>query len=133
MTLLIFAKSRDAVVLTADGRSNRRFSGQIVVSNDRLPKLFPHDSLPLAVGHHGENILDGVPICRNNVAPAGSIPPHGLNRDLVQSPRSCRAASASEPESNPSWWRRNSTEVMSASRTGRSTAASSNIENASSI
>jgi hypothetical protein len=61
MTLLISAKYRNGVILTADGRSVRRDSrggheGH-EIETDKLQKIFPHESLPLVVAHHGENLI----------------------------------------------------------------------------
>jgi hypothetical protein len=64
MTLLISAKYLDGVILTADGRSIQRDSGNVRRTTDSLQKIFPHESLPVVMAHHGENLIRGVPITK---------------------------------------------------------------------
>jgi hypothetical protein len=59
MTLLISAKFSDGILVTADGRSNLTTSAGHSVKTETLQKIFPHRTLPVALAHHGENVLDG--------------------------------------------------------------------------
>ncbi len=62
MTLLISAKFANGIVVTADGRSNLTTAAGHSVTTDTLKKIFPHPTLPVAIAHHGENKLNGVPV-----------------------------------------------------------------------
>jgi hypothetical protein len=62
MTLLIASIRRADVVLTADGRSTRRTDGVVTGVDDRYVKIHPVPEHPLAVAHHGENLLAGRPV-----------------------------------------------------------------------
>jgi len=56
--VLTGALSNVAVVLTADGRCRKEDRGTVTVV-DNLQKIFPLPGVPLAVAHHGQNIMGG--------------------------------------------------------------------------
>lgn len=58
MTLLIGTLSKSNVVLTADGRCRKDDGGYVTIV-DKLQKIFPLPGFPLAVAHHGQNIIAG--------------------------------------------------------------------------
>lgn len=62
MTLLIGTVSRDNIVLTADGLSSPNPQTGAGISAQDFQKIFPVSNLPVAVVHHGFNILDGLPV-----------------------------------------------------------------------
>ncbi len=62
MTLILTSVRRAEVLLTADGRSTVWRGGQVVRTIDDLQKIFPVPDHPLAVAHHGENVLDDKPV-----------------------------------------------------------------------
>jgi hypothetical protein len=62
MTLLIGTISKNCVVLTADGISRPNPITGGGEKKDDLQKIFPHESLPIAIVHHGFNIIDGQPV-----------------------------------------------------------------------
>ena len=62
MTLILTSIRRADVVVTADGRSILWRGGEPAQVNDRLQKIFPVPDHPLAVMHHGENVLDDRPV-----------------------------------------------------------------------
>lgn len=62
MTLLLAARARNHILLTADGRCSVTNGGERRSTSDTLQKIFPVDNRSIAVVHHGENILSGQPI-----------------------------------------------------------------------
>jgi hypothetical protein len=62
MTLILTSIRPADVVMTSDGRSILWKNGQPDSFNDRLQKIFPVPDHPLAVAHHGENLLDDKPV-----------------------------------------------------------------------
>jgi hypothetical protein len=62
MTLILTSIRPADVVVTADGRSILWKDGKPAQVNDRLQKIFPVPDHPLAVMHHGENVLDDRPV-----------------------------------------------------------------------
>lgn len=62
MTLLIASIRRAEVVLTADGRCTHRANGKVTSIEDNYQKLHPIPEHPLAIAHHGENLLNGKPV-----------------------------------------------------------------------
>ena len=59
MTLLIGTVSRTAIVLTSDGQSKRNPITGAGLDSDTFQKIFPLPSIPIALVHHGLNILGG--------------------------------------------------------------------------
>lgn len=59
MTLLIGTVSKSNIVLTADGLSRVNPHTGAGVSTDSFQKIFPVADAPVAILHHGLNILDG--------------------------------------------------------------------------
>lgn len=59
MTLLIGTVSHSAVVLTSDVQSKRNPITGAGIDSDTFQKIFPLPSIPVAVVHHGLNILGG--------------------------------------------------------------------------
>ena len=59
MTLLIGTISKSNIVLTADGLSRANQITGAGVESDNFQKLFPSSELPIAIAHHGFNILSG--------------------------------------------------------------------------
>ena len=59
MTLLIGTVSKSNVVLTADGLSRLNPSTGAGISTESFQKIFPAMDTPVAILHHGFNILDG--------------------------------------------------------------------------
>lgn len=57
MTLLIGTRAENNIVLTADGLSRRG----AVIESENLQKIFPHSTLPVAIAHHGLNIINQKP------------------------------------------------------------------------
>jgi len=64
MTLLLAARARTHILLTADGRCVKTNRGVRTTKSDTLQKIFPVDGCPLALVQHGENILNGHPVSR---------------------------------------------------------------------
>lgn len=62
MTLILTSVRPADVVITADGRSILWRNGQPDQINDRLQKIFPVPDHPLAIVHHGENLLEDKPV-----------------------------------------------------------------------
>lgn len=62
MTLLIGTVSKDNVVLTADGLSVPNPQTGAGISSQDFQKIFPLTNLPVAIVHHGFNILNGLPV-----------------------------------------------------------------------
>lgn len=62
MTLLLAARARTHILLTADGRCSATSRGIRTRTSDTLQKIFPLDNRSVALVHHGENILNGQPI-----------------------------------------------------------------------
>ena len=62
MTLLLAARTQSSILLTADGRCIAAKRGVRTTASDTLQKIFPVKCRPLAVAHHGQNILDGQPV-----------------------------------------------------------------------
>jgi hypothetical protein len=62
MTLLIASIRRADVVLTADGRCTHRANGKVTSFDDHYQKIHPIPEHPLAVAHHGENLINGKPV-----------------------------------------------------------------------
>jgi len=62
MTLLIGTLSKNHVVLTSDGRCVKETSTQDKTILDNYQKIFPFLNLPLAIAHHGQNIINGLDI-----------------------------------------------------------------------
>lgn len=62
MTLILTSIRPADVVMTADGRSILWKNGEPDSINDRLQKIFPVPDHPLAVAHHGENLLEDKPV-----------------------------------------------------------------------
>lgn len=59
MTLLIGTVSKSNIVLTADGLSRTNPQTGAGISAQDIQKIFPVSNLPIAIVHHGLNILDG--------------------------------------------------------------------------
>lgn len=59
MTLIITARARSHVVVTADGRCRTTTNGFQKKASDTLQKIFPLPNRGFAVAHHGENIIEG--------------------------------------------------------------------------
>ncbi|GAG40430.1 unnamed protein product [marine sediment metagenome] len=59
MTILIGFATKQDIVLTADGRTNLLDATGRQVVGDNLQKIFPSASKPVAICHHGENIIAG--------------------------------------------------------------------------
>ena len=59
MTLLLAARAKTHILLTADGRCIKTDGGVRTTTSDTLQKIFPVEDRPLAIVHHGENILNG--------------------------------------------------------------------------
>jgi len=59
MTLLIGTASKNHVVLTADGLSRPNPITGAGKASENVQKIFPHPNSPLAIAHHGLNILSG--------------------------------------------------------------------------
>ena len=57
MTLLIGTVSQKAIVLTSDGQSKLNPVTGAGVDSDTFQKIYPLPSIPVAVAHHGLNIL----------------------------------------------------------------------------
>ena len=58
MTLLLAAVSRSAVVLAADGLCTKT-AGRKTLFQSSLQKIFSLPHLPIAIAHHGQNIIGG--------------------------------------------------------------------------
>jgi len=59
MTLLIGTVSNKSIVLTSDGKSKRNPKTGAGSDSDTLQKIYPLPSIPIALAHHGLNILGG--------------------------------------------------------------------------
>lgn len=59
MTLIISAKAKSHVVITADGRCSKITDGIYKKTSDNLQKIFPLSNRGFAIAHHGENIING--------------------------------------------------------------------------
>ena len=64
MTLLLAARARNHILLTADGRCFVTNRGMRESTSDTLQKVFPVGSRPVALAHHGENVLGGQPVAQ---------------------------------------------------------------------
>jgi hypothetical protein len=62
MTLLIAARAKSHILVTADGLSMLTSDGERAILSNTLQKIFPVDGRPLALIHHGENVIDNRPI-----------------------------------------------------------------------
>jgi hypothetical protein len=62
MTLLVGTRSSRHVVISADGMSSLTQDGTRKVSRLDLQKIFPVEQTAIAVAHHGENRIDGIPV-----------------------------------------------------------------------
>lgn len=63
MTLILTTLRPDDITITSDGRSTEKNTkGETTRIVDTLQKVFPVPDHPLAICHHGENILANVPI-----------------------------------------------------------------------
>ncbi len=62
MTLLLGARGRSHILITADGQRSLGTGATATVADANLQKVFPADYRPLAVAHHGENIINGQPV-----------------------------------------------------------------------
>ena len=59
MTLLIETMSNDHAMLTADGLSIPNRTTGAGINRDDLQKIFPLSNVPIAIAHHGINLIDG--------------------------------------------------------------------------
>jgi hypothetical protein len=64
MTLLIETISRDHALLTADGLCRSNPITGVGTDLDDLQKIFPLSNLPMAIAHHGFNIIHGKEIAQ---------------------------------------------------------------------
>lgn len=62
MTLLLGARGRSHILVTADGQGVVGTGSNAAVADTGLQKVFPADYRPFAVAHHGQNIIDGQPV-----------------------------------------------------------------------
>ena len=62
MTLILTTIRPSEVLITSDGRSVTTRDGKVTGVKDDLQKIFPVPDHPVAIVHHGENILDGRPV-----------------------------------------------------------------------
>src|SRR4051794_32915559 len=63
MTLIIASIRPADVTLTADGRcTHRNAQGAVTGYEDDYQKLHPVPDHPIALAHHGENLLDNKPV-----------------------------------------------------------------------
>jgi hypothetical protein len=62
MTLLIETMSKDHAMLTADGLSRPNCSTGAGINRDDLRKIFPLSNVPIAIAHHGINIIHGTEV-----------------------------------------------------------------------
>ena len=62
MTLLLGARGRSHILITADGQRSVGTGSAGTVADTNLQKVFPADNRPLAVAHHGQNIINGQPV-----------------------------------------------------------------------
>jgi hypothetical protein len=62
MTLIVTTLRPAEIVITSDGRSVERRDGAVVRVVDDLQKVFPVPDHPVAVYHHGVNVLGGMPV-----------------------------------------------------------------------
>lgn len=62
MTLIVSSLRADDVLITADGRSRTIVDGHVTGTIDNYQKIFPVPGRTLAIYHHGENRLDGLPV-----------------------------------------------------------------------
>jgi hypothetical protein len=62
MTLLLAARAQSHILLTADGRCTDTNRGVRTTTSDTLRKIFPIAHRPLALIHHGENVINGQPV-----------------------------------------------------------------------
>ncbi len=62
MTLILTTIRPSEVLITSDGRSVTTQAGKVTAVNDDVQKIFPVPDHPVAIAHHGENILDGKPV-----------------------------------------------------------------------
>jgi hypothetical protein len=62
MTLLIGTIAKKNIVLTADGLSRANPITGAGIECEDLQKIFPHGTLPVAIVHHGLNIIIGKPV-----------------------------------------------------------------------
>lgn len=64
MTLLLGARGRSHILVTADGLRVLGTGPSAAVADTGLQKVFPADYRPTAVAHHGQNIINGRPVHR---------------------------------------------------------------------
>lgn len=62
MTLLIGTISKKNIVITADGLSRPNPVTGAGIVTDSFQKIFPFNDLPIAIVHHGFNLLAGQPV-----------------------------------------------------------------------
>jgi hypothetical protein len=62
MTLLVGTRSPAQVVISADGMSFLTQGAERHLSRIDLQKIFPVQATTIAVAHHGENVIGGVPV-----------------------------------------------------------------------
>ncbi len=62
MTLILTTIRAREVLITSDGRSIATAGGKVTGVRDDLRKIFPVPDHPLAISHHGENLIDGKPV-----------------------------------------------------------------------
>jgi hypothetical protein len=62
MTLILTTIRSSEVLMTADGRSVTSQAGNVTGVKDDMQKIFPVPDHPVAIAHHGENMLDGKPV-----------------------------------------------------------------------
>jgi hypothetical protein len=67
MTLLIGTVSNTNIVITADGLSRTHPLTGGGVQSTTFKKIFPLRRIPVAIAHHGYNILDSHPIVSNSL------------------------------------------------------------------
>ena len=59
MTLIITARAKSHIVVTADGRCATIKDGVTSKTSDTLKKIFPFTDRGFAIVHHGENVISG--------------------------------------------------------------------------
>lgn len=62
MTLLLGARGRSHILITADGQRLVGTGATAHVAETNVQKVFPAGYRPFAVAHHGQNIINGQPV-----------------------------------------------------------------------
>jgi hypothetical protein len=72
MTLLLAAVAKQGIVISSDGLCSNLNTGKTISSD--LQKVFPISEHALAIAHHGQNILAGIPVADLVQSFAKSLP-----------------------------------------------------------